>query len=58
MSNKTISNVFEFFTYKDKWEEAKTKLKLTDDQLRDKLEQELQLWAWSDAITDIIGREK
>jgi len=43
----------EFFTYKNQWDETKEKLNITDEELREKIEQCLQMWAWADILEDV-----
>ncbi len=40
----------EFFTYKSEWDKIRKELNLTDEELREKIEQCLQVWAWADIL--------
>ena len=53
MSEKTgTRRVYRLFTYDDVWENTKKKCNLSDEELRGEVESELQMWAWSDIITE------
>lgn len=43
----------EFFTYKNEWDKIKEELNLTDEELREKISQCLQVWAWADILEDV-----
>lgn len=50
---RVVKNKYEFFTYKEDWDKAKEDLGLTDEELREKVESCLQVWAWADILRDV-----
>jgi hypothetical protein len=56
MSKKTSTvRTYRLYTYDEVWEEYKTKLNLSDEEMKEEVEAELQMWAWSDIITEGFG---
>jgi len=44
---------YDFLTYKDGWDKIKEDLCLTDEELRIRIGQELQMWAWADILPEV-----
>lgn len=45
---ETIDKTYRLVTYKKDWEKAKKEFDCTDEELREAIENELQIVAWSD----------
>ena len=43
----------EFVTYKDDWDNIKKEFNITDEELKEKIGQCLQMWAWADILDDV-----
>jgi len=54
MSKETISKTYRLFTFKDIWDQTKKKYDLSDAELQHEIETSLQMWAWSDIITESV----
>jgi len=54
MSEKYITKRYELSTYKSTWDKLKTKYNLSDREIRKEIEEALQMWAWSDIITESV----
>jgi hypothetical protein len=54
MIEPAVYKTYELFTYKHIWDETKKKYNLTDEELRNEIEESLQMWAWSDIITESV----
>ena len=50
IEKSTVAHNYQLFTNKSNWELVKTKFNLTDEELQDRVESELQMSAWEDVL--------
>jgi hypothetical protein len=55
---KYIKNTFELYTYGREWKQIKNLLGLNDEQLKEKVLQELQTYTWADVLNNILESNK
>lgn len=54
MDEATILKTYKLYTYKKLWDDIKKKYNLSDKELQEEIQIALQMWAWSDIITESV----
>jgi hypothetical protein len=54
MDEVIIEKTYKLYTYKKIWDDTKKKYNLSDKELQEEIQISLQMWAWSDIITESV----